>query len=81
MKTQLAGTPVQWVVEENIAKSKKADQKVIDITDDGAVTNEEEAKEAETSKKQKEVDSIKSDTVHDAGGVITEGDGEDIPEE
>ena len=81
MKTQLAGTPVQWVVEENIAKSKKADQKVIDITNDGAVTNEEEAKEAETSKKQKEVDSIKSDTVHDAGGVITEGDGEDIPEE
>lgn len=83
MKTQLSGTPVQWVVEENIAKSKKADQKVIDITDDGAVTNEEEAKakEAETSKKQKEVDSIKSDTVHDAGGVIAEGDGEDIPEE
>ena len=73
MRGQLKDQPVHWVTAENITKSKKSTQKVIDITDEN---------EAEMVKAGSDVDSLKADTITDnMGGVIAEGDGEDIPDE
>lgn len=81
MRDQLKDTPTQWVTEANTAKSQKATQKVINLTDDNeaeVVQNLEEQENQKTS----EADSLQADTVSPmAGEVIAEGDGEDIPAE
>ncbi len=71
MRGQLKDQPTQWVTAINVAKSEKSTQKVIDITDEN---------EAQMLNIQSEIDSLKADTVAGGeGGIIAEGDGEDIP--
>lgn len=80
MRSQLKDTPTQWVSPANIAKSEKASQTVVNITDD----NESEiAKAIEESNQNPTPDtSLQNDMVSlPAGAVIAEGDGEDVPEE
>lgn len=81
MRGQLSDTPVQWVTEANTAKSEKATQKVIHLTDDN------EAQVVQTPDEQDKptsagTDSLQADTVSlPAGAVIAEGDGEDVADE
>jgi penicillin-binding protein 1A len=42
MKAQLKDTPNQWVSINNRSKSKKQQQQIIEMTDDGIVTNDDE---------------------------------------
>lgn len=81
MSGQLKGKPTQWVSEANVAKSEKATQKVINITDD----NESEIAQAIEESNQNApsaTDSLQNDMVSlPAGAVIAEGDGEDVPAE
>ena len=81
MRGQLSDTPVQWVSEANTAKSEKATQKVIHVTDDNEAqviqTPEEQDKPTNTG-----TDSLQADTVSlPAGAVVAEGDGEDVADE
>lgn len=41
MKAQLEDTPRQWVSLNNRAKSEKQKQKIIEMTDEGIVTNDD----------------------------------------
>jgi penicillin-binding protein 1A len=45
MRPQLENTPYQWVSVSNRSKSKKQKQRVIEMTDDGIVTSDEEAED------------------------------------
>ena len=51
MKAQLKDTPNQWVSINNRSKSKKQKQKIIEMTDDGIVTNDDEDTNVSTSAK------------------------------
>ena len=77
MKGQLDDTPVKWVEAGNTAKTEKATQKVIDITDKNEATvNKMLRDEAQAAN---EADQLKADTVQLSGNeVIAEGDGEAI---
>lgn len=55
MRAQLKDTPVQWVSLDNKSKSKKQKQKVIEMTDDGAVAVEDDDEELAASNKKKPV--------------------------
>ncbi|MGP9688441.1 penicillin-binding protein 1A [Psychrobacter sp. AOP22-C1-C5] len=43
MKAQLKDTPQQWVSINNRSKSKKQTQRIIEMTDDGVITDDEDA--------------------------------------
>ena len=51
MKAQLKDTPRQWVSINNRAKSKKQQQRIIEMTDDGIVTKDDEDTDVNVSKK------------------------------
>lgn len=51
MKAQLKDTPEQWVSINNRAKSKKQKQKIIEMTDGGVTTDEDEETETSTPAK------------------------------
>lgn len=75
MRGQLSDTPVQWVQAGNIAKTEKATQKVINITDKNEAAVNKLLSENSTA------ESLKADIVERMGNeVIAEGDGEAIVE-
>ena len=77
MRGQLSDTPVQWVSANNTAKTQKAAQKVIDITDQ----NEAQVQKM-LQKENSEADQLKADIIENTGNeVIAEGDGEAIVED
>ncbi|MBE0407947.1 penicillin-binding protein 1A [Psychrobacter sp. AOP22-C1-22] len=51
MKAQLKGVPNQWVSINNRSKSQKQKQKIINMTDDGIVTSDDEDTDSSTSVK------------------------------
>lgn len=51
MKAQLKGVPNQWVSLNNRSKSQKQKQKIINMTDDGIVTSDDEDTDSSTSVK------------------------------
>ncbi|MDO4896972.1 MAG: transglycosylase domain-containing protein [Moraxella sp.] len=77
MRAQLSGTPVQWVSETNIAKSEKATQKVINLTD----ANETQITQAIEQENKSPSPSTDTLTPIPVGTIIAEGDGEDVPNE
>ena len=50
MKAQLKDTPHQWVSINNRAKSKKQKQRIIEMTDDGILTTDEDTDSSESEK-------------------------------
>ena len=50
MKAQLKDTPHQWVSINNRAKSKKQKQKIIEMTDDGILADDEDTDSSESEK-------------------------------
>lgn len=52
MKAQLQDTPHQWVSINNRSKSKKQKQKIIEMTDDGIVTNDDDEETEDNSVEQ-----------------------------
>ena len=50
MKSQLKDTPHQWVSINNRAKSKKQKQRIIEMTDDGILTTDEDTDSSESEK-------------------------------
>lgn len=49
MKAQLKGTPYQWVSVDNRAKSKKQKQRIIEMTDEGVISSDDEQEGDEVS--------------------------------
>ncbi|AWY19637.1 transglycosylase domain-containing protein [Moraxella bovis] len=83
MKHQLKDEPTKWVDDGNLAKSKKTEQRIIDITDENEAEAMEEIarEEAEEALANEILGNGDSDMAESSGDeVIPEGDGENIPE-
>ncbi|MDO5050258.1 MAG: transglycosylase domain-containing protein [Moraxella equi] len=83
MKHQLKDEPTKWVDDGNLAKSKKTEQRIIDITDENEAEAIEEIarEEAEEALANEILGDGDSEMVESSGDeVIPEGDGENIPE-
>ncbi|MDN3398130.1 transglycosylase domain-containing protein [Psychrobacter sp. APC 3426] len=50
MKAQLKGTPHQWVSVNNRSKSKKQKQKILEMTDDGIIGDDEDTNDSTSTK-------------------------------
>ncbi|STY90057.1 penicillin-binding protein 1A [Moraxella bovis] len=83
MKHQLKDEPTKWVDDGNLAKSKKTEQRIIDITDENEAEAMEEIarEEAEEALANEILGDGDSEMAESSGDeVIPEGDGENIPE-
>lgn len=79
MRHQLKDEPIKWIDDANLAKTKKAEQKVIDITDENEVQAMEEIAKQEAEEALAN-DIFGDDEMTESSGdeVILEGDGEGV---
>ena len=87
MKAQLKDTPHQWVSINNRSKSQKQKQRIIEMTDDGIVTDEdaedsavEKPVKTQTQQRRVPVDTFSDETNTSSSARSTNRDNDSVPQ-